>query len=135
MGLPGLPNKVVDKTLPTATKEEAALASGPGMYGRIWLGQSLAFDEAYQILQEHMQLPDAHIHSSMSCAHMPSVLHDRSHASVDCIDVYTRISSCVSTVTTGALCTRRPEVPHRAQDRRAVSECRLVQSLRTDRQV
>ena len=54
MGLPGLPDKVIDKSLPTATKQEASLASGPGMYGRVWLGQSLAFDEAYQILQEHM---------------------------------------------------------------------------------
>ena len=103
MGLPGLPDKVIDKSLPTATKQEAALAAQPGMYGRIWLGQSLAFDEAYQILQEHMQLPDAHIHPSMSCAHMPSVLHDRSPASVGCIDAYTRISSCMSTVATGAL--------------------------------
>ena len=77
MGLPGLPEKVVNEKLPDATKEENALATGPGMYGRIWLGQSLAFDEAYQILQEHMQLPDARIHPSVSCAHPPSVLYDR----------------------------------------------------------
>ena len=51
MGLPGLPEKVVvEKLGGNVTKEENALATGPGMYGRIWLGQSLAFDEAFQIL-------------------------------------------------------------------------------------
>ena len=54
MGLPGLPPKVIAEKIPgDVTKEEEAIAAGPGMYGRMWLGQSLAFDEAYQILQEH----------------------------------------------------------------------------------
>ena len=52
MGLPGLPDKVVAEKLPgDITELEAGIATGPGMYGRVWLGQSLAFDEAYQILQ------------------------------------------------------------------------------------
>ena len=55
MGLPGLPDKVVAEKLPAAlTKEDGAIAAGPGMYGRMWLGQSLAFDEAYQILQDYI---------------------------------------------------------------------------------
>ena len=55
MGLPGLPEKVIAEKLPgNVTNEEAAIATGPGMCGRMWLGQSLAFDEAYQILQEHI---------------------------------------------------------------------------------
>ena len=55
MGLPGLPDKVIAEKLPgNVTKEEEAIAAGPGMYGRMWLGQSLAFDEAYQILQDYI---------------------------------------------------------------------------------
>ena len=78
MGLPGLPEKqIADKLGAGITKEETALAAGPGMYGRIWLGQCLAFDEAYQILQEHMQLSDACAHPSVYHAHPPSVLYDR----------------------------------------------------------
>ena len=56
---------------------ETAIATGPGMYGRMWLCQSLAFYEAYQIRQEHMRLPDASIHPSLYLAHMSSVLYDR----------------------------------------------------------
>ena len=55
MGLPGLPGKVIAEKLPTdLTSHEEAIAAGPGMYGRMWLGQSLAFDEAYQILQDYI---------------------------------------------------------------------------------
>ena len=55
MGLPPLPEKVVAEKLGAGvTDQETAVASGPWMYGRIWLGQCLAFDEAYQILQEHV---------------------------------------------------------------------------------
>ena len=55
MGLPGLPNKVIAEKLPgDITELEEAIAAGPGMYGRMWLGQSLAFDEAYQILQDYI---------------------------------------------------------------------------------
>ena len=55
MGLPGLPSKVIAEKLPAdLTSHEEAIAAGPGMYGRMWLGQSLAFDEAYQILQDYI---------------------------------------------------------------------------------
>ena len=55
MGLPGLPDSVIAQKLPgNVTNEEEAIAAGPGMYGRMWLGQSLAFDEAYQILQDYI---------------------------------------------------------------------------------
>ena len=78
MGLPGLPEKVVAEKLGAdATEGERSIAAGPGMYGRLWLGQSLAFDEAYQILHEQMQLPNTCIHPSIYRAHPPSVLHDR----------------------------------------------------------
>ena len=65
MGLPPLPDKVIAESLATnITDAERAVAAAPGMYGRIWYGQGLAFDEAYQILQE------------LSCiAHSPSVMH------------------------------------------------------------
>ena len=53
MTLPGLPASVVQKLLPAdLTEAERAVAMQPGMYGRIWYGQGLAFDEAYQILQD-----------------------------------------------------------------------------------
>ena len=53
MGLPGLPAKVISAALAdNITEAERAIAAAPGMYGRIWYGQGLAFDEAYQILQE-----------------------------------------------------------------------------------
>ena len=53
MGLPGLPEKVISAALAdNITDAERAIAAAPGMYGRIWYGQGLAFDEAYQILQE-----------------------------------------------------------------------------------
>ena len=53
MGLPGLPTKVIAESLMAdITEAERAVAAQPGMYGRIWYGQALAFDEAYQILQD-----------------------------------------------------------------------------------
>ena len=55
MGLPVLPEKMnAEKLLGNVTNEEGAIAAGPGMYGRMWLGQSLAFDEAYQILKDYI---------------------------------------------------------------------------------
>ena len=55
MGLPGLPASVIAQKLPgNITEQEEAIAAGAGMYGRMWLGQSLAFDEAYQILQDYI---------------------------------------------------------------------------------
>ena len=65
MGLPPLPEKIIAESLAAnITEAERAVAAAPGMYGRIWYGQGLAFDEAYQILQE------------LSCiTHSPSVMH------------------------------------------------------------
>ena len=55
MGLPGLPRNVITQKLPgDITEQEEAIAAGPGMYGRMWLGQSLAFDDAYQIRQDYI---------------------------------------------------------------------------------
>ena len=45
--------QVADRLMDNITDAERAIASAPGMYGRIWYGQGLAFDEAYMILQEH----------------------------------------------------------------------------------
>ena len=65
MGLPPLPDKIIAESLAAnITEAERRVAAAPGMYGRIWYGQGLAFDEAYQILQE------------LSCiTHSPSVMH------------------------------------------------------------
>ena len=53
MNLPPLSAKVIAETLAgDITEAERAVAAQPGMFGRIWFGQALAFDEAYQILQE-----------------------------------------------------------------------------------
>ena len=49
----GLPEKVIrDQLMADINDMERLVASQPGMYGRIWYGQGLAFDEAYQILQD-----------------------------------------------------------------------------------
>ena len=45
--------QVVDQLMDNITDAERAVALAPGMYGRIWYGQGLAFDEAYMILQDH----------------------------------------------------------------------------------
>ena len=53
MNVPGLSSKAISDALADdITEAERAVAAQPGMYGRIWFGQALAFDEAYQILQE-----------------------------------------------------------------------------------
>ena len=53
MTLPALPDAFIAKYLPTDLNEcERYIAASPGMFGRIWFGQALAFDEAYQILQD-----------------------------------------------------------------------------------
>ena len=53
MTLPALPSSVIrDSLWNDITDAERAVAAQPGMYGRIWFGQGLAFDEAYQILQD-----------------------------------------------------------------------------------
>ena len=53
MGLPPMSQKAIAEQLPTdLTDSERAVASQAGMYGRIWYGQGLAFDEPYQILQD-----------------------------------------------------------------------------------
>ena len=57
MGLPGLTEQTIREQLMADINEmERAVAAAPGMYGRIWYGQGLAFDEAYQILQDHICL-------------------------------------------------------------------------------
>ena len=49
----GLPEKVIrDQLMADINDMERLVASQPGMYGSIWYGQGLAFDEAYQILQD-----------------------------------------------------------------------------------
>ena len=61
MNLPGLTARSITDTLDDdVTEAERAVAAQPGMYGRIWFGQALAFDEAYQILQEI----NVHVHIS-----------------------------------------------------------------------
>lgn len=60
MNLPPLSAKAISETLADElTEAERAVAAQPGMYGRIWFGQALAFDEAYQILQEI----NVHVHT------------------------------------------------------------------------
>ena len=58
MTLPALPSNVIrDSLWNDITDAERAVASQPGMYGRVWYGQGLAFDEAYQILQDFACTP------------------------------------------------------------------------------
>ena len=52
MSLPGLTETAISQLMDDITEAERAVAAQPGMYGRIWYGQGLAFDEAYQILQD-----------------------------------------------------------------------------------
>ena len=55
MALPGLSDRAISQMLLADINEmERAVAAAPGMHGRIWYDQGLAFDEAYQILQEHV---------------------------------------------------------------------------------
>ena len=44
--------QVTDQLMDNLTDAERSIANSPGMYGRIWYGQGLAFDEAYMILQD-----------------------------------------------------------------------------------
>jgi len=67
MGLPGLPDKMIQELLGgDLNPMEMLVASQPGMYGRVWYGQGLAFDEAYQILQD--------ANSFLSCVHIECIL-------------------------------------------------------------
>ena len=53
MTLPGLSASVMrDQLWADITEAERAVAHQPGMYGRIWYGHGLVFDEANQILQD-----------------------------------------------------------------------------------
>ena len=53
MTLPALPDKIIAATLPADLNDkERYIAGQPALFGRIWFGQALAFDEAYQILQD-----------------------------------------------------------------------------------
>ena len=45
--------QVVDQLMDNVTEAEREIAKAPGMFGRVWYGQGLAFDEACMILQEH----------------------------------------------------------------------------------
>ena len=62
------------------TDAELAIANAPGMYGRIWYGQGLAFDEAYMILQDR---------NTVVAFYMPSV-----HVTSLCIVLYHNHISC-----------------------------------------
>ena len=67
MGLPPLSQRAISASLPNdLTDMERAVAASPGMFGRIWCGQGLAFDEAYQILMDsvhtHRYLLHVHPH-------------------------------------------------------------------------
>ena len=80
MGLPPLPEKVISERLANnITEAERAIAAAPGMYGRIWYGQGLAFDEAYQILQESHRVAHS---QSVRHTHTPSGYENRVHAPV-----------------------------------------------------
>ena len=65
--LPGLSTRAIGEHLPAElTDAERAVAEQPGVYGRIWYGQGLCFDEAYQILQDrgvYIDTPPPPIHS------------------------------------------------------------------------
>ena len=63
----GLPEKVIrDQLMADINEMERLVASQPGMYGRIWYGQGLAFDEAYQILQDVIYFFISH-HALLVC--------------------------------------------------------------------
>ena len=56
--LPSLPERIVDERLPMLNPREVQVAREVGMTGRIWDGQSMVFDEAYQILMDLSILTD-----------------------------------------------------------------------------
>ena len=60
-----------DRLMADINAMERLVASQPGMYGRIWYGQGLAFDEAYQILQDVIYFFISH-HALLVClSHVP----------------------------------------------------------------
>ena len=50
--LPGLSQESVARDYSDFNELEKALATRPGMTGRIWFGQGLVYDEIYQLLQD-----------------------------------------------------------------------------------
>ena len=78
MSLPALPDAFIAANLPGDINDrERYIISQPGMFGRLWFGQALAFDEAYQILQESYRVNVYAFHDSdvMDCIlHMHCVV-------------------------------------------------------------
>ena len=72
--------QVADQLMDYITEAELAIAHAPGMYGRIWYDQGLAFDEAYMILQDR---------NTIVAFCMPSV-----HVTSLCIVLYHNHTSC-----------------------------------------
>ena len=56
--LPALSERLVDERLSVLNPRERAVALESGMTGRLWDGQSMVFDEAYQILMDLSILTD-----------------------------------------------------------------------------
>lgn len=50
--VPGLGHATVGKECPGLNAVETAMASKPGLQGRIWFGQGLLYDEVHQLLQD-----------------------------------------------------------------------------------
>ena len=68
MSLPALPDAWIAANLPSDLNErEKYILAQPGMFGRLWFGQALAFDEAYQILQEHYRMVVCPSRDSIVC--------------------------------------------------------------------
>ena len=66
MSLPALPDAWIAANLPSDLNErEKYILGQPGMFGRLWFGQALAFDEAYQILQEQYRMVVRPSHDSI----------------------------------------------------------------------
>ena len=94
MSLPGLTETAISQLMDDITEAERAVAAQPGMYGRIWYGQGLAFDEAYQILQD---IVDCLLFTSRAAVRL---IHS---ASLVCILlVHNTRPSCVPIGTVGA---------------------------------
>ena len=142
MGLAGLQSKVIDESLMTdITEPERAVAAQPGMYGRIWYGQALAFDEAYQILQDvtvHMYTHRIAVRLRCAFTHQccGSVMH-KSHGRQSPLCIHSLVSlhighhRCIKSyvcdrVTTGAVRARRPEGRQERPDSWTEPECWLV---------
>ena len=66
--------QVTDQLMDNITEAERAIANAPGMYGRIWYGQGLAFDEAYMILQDRCTIA-ARCHLSVHGVHRCNVVY------------------------------------------------------------